>query len=908
MSTTTHTSRSSIVVAPGTSFRCGNPHCPKGKHHVFLSSRAFTMHLKNSQSCSALRYNTKNNEEDSESFSPCLQVDTESETESNDGTTPAINLLDDFPDNSALAQSPSDDSLEFHARKKLRPNFVVTSQQRSMVKLIKLLDDMNCPDYALPKILEWALENERNQVSFQSAVLNRDSNVSWMRKMLHNANCLLPKVIPTSLSSSINVDVMCFDFVPQLLSLLQDPDKMTAENLVIDIDWPVVNHYIKPEQRISEVYHGSAYKEAFKNAIKARNEQGGFRSLFVVPICLWGDATHIDQHGKFKLEPWSFSPLIFNEKARRNPDFWKVLGYVNVLKLTKAEKKKLKKGVTCQMYHKQLEVIFAHLKESSKRLKNITLPIGRNRNINVDIVCPVLYVIADTEGADKMCGRYICYSRPISRRCRVCDVSEEGFSNPEASYTIADSVQLTQTQSSGDKEMCSLSSVHHVNNAFRQLDMGGSSNGIFTATPPDVLHVVRKGLMERLAHCILEQFSSSELATLDKMAIHYHLSQKQRCKADYPKMAFTCGFTNLSFVQAHEWVGILFLLVTLAQTQSGWQLFEGAFTENENCTVPDVVNLLEAVLCFDAWLHQDEFWCHNDAPQEEATATESIRMLMNLCLAYFPNEWHVIKFHMLLHFPHFITKFGAPNNYDSQRPEHSHIAHAKRPGRRAHKTHSGQKFEAQVAQRMADTFVIQCLHNTLTENDEVNCSNGCMNLKLPYEGTLCRIHCYQDNISEVWNYTQATKASDVELKLLPGLRNFLLDFYDNEDTVICTEMHANQVLYRCHPNYRGEGPFYDWAMLQTTPCYHRPCKIVAFLPVINDSNVVNQEFEETLVVVLPCARKTQSTSTLYQEWELNNDFKIFPLSAILCPCLTITLDDSKVCVALDRKDWASKFT
>ena len=209
------------------------------------------MHLKNSQSCSALRYNNKNNNDDSESFSPSLSVNTESKG----GTTPSINLLEDFPDDSALVESPTDDSLELHARKKLRPNFVVTSQQRSMVKLIKLLDDMNCPDYALPKILEWALDNERNQVSFQSAVLKRDPNVSWMRKMLHNANCLLPKVVPTSLSSSIKVDVMCFDFVPQLLSLLQDPDKMTADNLVIDIDWPVVNHYIKPGQRISEVYH-----------------------------------------------------------------------------------------------------------------------------------------------------------------------------------------------------------------------------------------------------------------------------------------------------------------------------------------------------------------------------------------------------------------------------------------------------------------------------------------------------------------------------------------------------------------------------------------------------------------------------------------------------------------------------
>ena len=75
-----------------------------------------------------------------------------------------------------------------------------------------------------------------------------------------------------------------------------------------------------------------------------------------------------------------------------------------MLKMTKAEKKRLKKGQTCQMHHKQLNVIFSHLKESRHQLKNVTLPLGPNRNLKVDVVCPVLHVIADTEGADKMCG------------------------------------------------------------------------------------------------------------------------------------------------------------------------------------------------------------------------------------------------------------------------------------------------------------------------------------------------------------------------------------------------------------------------------------------------------------------------------------------------------------------------
>lgn len=96
------------------------------------------------------------------------------------------------------------------------------------------------------------------------------------------------------------------------------------------------------------------------------------------------------------------------------------------------------------MHHKQLNVIFSHLKESRHQLKNVTLPLGPNRNLKVDVVCPVLHVIADTEGADKMCGWHLCYSRAMSKRCQACDISKEHFSKPEALHNINDSATLTQ--------------------------------------------------------------------------------------------------------------------------------------------------------------------------------------------------------------------------------------------------------------------------------------------------------------------------------------------------------------------------------------------------------------------------------------------------------------------------------
>ena len=164
----------------------------------------------------------------------------------------------------------------------------------------------------------------------------------------------------------MSVDVVRFDFVSQLLSSLQDSDKMVQENLVMDINQPVVMHRPAHDRPFTEVLDGKACRDACWNAIKQHKARGGLRSLFVVPICCWGNATHTDQCGQFKLEPW----------ARCNSEFWKVLGCVNTLKLAKAEKKKLKEGKSCRACHRQLEVMFYHLKESLHRLRNVTLPLG----------------------------------------------------------------------------------------------------------------------------------------------------------------------------------------------------------------------------------------------------------------------------------------------------------------------------------------------------------------------------------------------------------------------------------------------------------------------------------------------------------------------------------------------------
>ena len=185
--------------------------------------------------------------------------------------------------------------------------------------------------------------------------------------VIHPNNNFLPKAVSVELNNTTKLDVVHFDFVSQLLCILQNKNMITKENLLIDIQNPS-QMYNPTDGVLREALSGTAYHEIYN---KAHANHNGTLPLLVIPICLWGDTTHIDSAGRFKLEPWSFSPLIFNEVARRNHKFWGMLGYVKNLKTTSAQKKLYKKGDTIRMYHKQLISILVSLQSCDDRLKNI---------------------------------------------------------------------------------------------------------------------------------------------------------------------------------------------------------------------------------------------------------------------------------------------------------------------------------------------------------------------------------------------------------------------------------------------------------------------------------------------------------------------------------------------------------
>ena len=92
-----------------------------------------------------------------------------------------------------------------------------------------LLDEMECPDYAFQSIMEWAHKCFEAGFDFNPKFKTCMGNLNWMYDALHNAEQMLqhlePIQLPDPLPNVKTLNVICYDFVPQLLSILQNKKK-----------------------------------------------------------------------------------------------------------------------------------------------------------------------------------------------------------------------------------------------------------------------------------------------------------------------------------------------------------------------------------------------------------------------------------------------------------------------------------------------------------------------------------------------------------------------------------------------------------------------------------------------------------------------------------------------------------
>jgi hypothetical protein len=380
----------------------------------------------------------------------------------------------------------------------------------------------------------------------------------------------------------------------------------------------------------------------------------------------------------------------------------------------------------------------------------------------------------------------------------------------------------------------------------------------------------------------------------------------------------------LTKISARERLGLVFLFVILAQFDEGWQIFEHAFRGHENTSVAQIIQVFEALLCFDAWLMQDTFWKVPDLCGAKASAKASIEKLMHMCQKSIPNikqnGWKFPKFHELLHIVDDMERFGAPRNFNAERPESLLIFAAKKPGRRAQKRHHGSMYELQSAQRVADSCLINAIHtricsqsessnigNDYAEDQEDNMSNQSIFESTGY-GTHCTLRrtagprtiLNDPGISVLWH----TQANLDGLQLSQALQNYLIKTFGSE-VHCCTEYKRDVHTFRCHPSFQSQGAIYDWINVQFETGIF-PCRL-AMIVVLDGAVTPSEKYR---LIIQPAIAATNCDSVLFREWMWTPEYYNVSPDTIVGPCFVISIKDdgSRILETKAYDMWAGEFT
>ena len=209
--------------------------------------------------------------------------------------------------------------------------------------------------------------------------MSRHRNIELLYASTRNAHSLIPTKVSVPVPHGPPCDVIAFDFVSQLLQLLQNCKIMIQENLLIDIKDPLTV-LANTNCVLSSVMSGSIYQLAYNRLIT-----NPMRELFV-PIIQWIDRTSVTGNNRFLLKPYMFTPAIFTESLQRQKDAWVYHGFLPKLKSSSAQNQSIRPGDNMRNYHAQLNAVLHSFNTSHLKLKNVWLPLGPTKQMQVDII------------------------------------------------------------------------------------------------------------------------------------------------------------------------------------------------------------------------------------------------------------------------------------------------------------------------------------------------------------------------------------------------------------------------------------------------------------------------------------------------------------------------------------------
>ena len=706
---------------------------------------------------------------------------------------------------------------------------VCSNARRVEVTLLKILTELDAPLWAFPVIMDWAFDAYQTGYDFTPSQKTYQGQLQIISKWVGMAH-MRPQVVDVTLPGKRLDDIIpvtTFDFIGQFHSLLSDKELNTEANLVINTLDPFTQ-YTPPDGLLKECLSGSWYRHAWSHMEQAT------QCDFMIPIILYIDKTQMSLSGKLSLFPVQMSLSIFTEETRRTARAWRPLGYIanEDYFFSAAERDVNDANTKNERFHTQLHEILRSFKEAQEpgALHGVSIQLGSASKL-VNLYVPLHFIIGDVEGGDQLCSRWTYRGMQCRRLCRTCDVSTANAARTDLQCNrirVADIQHLVAT--AGPDELKQMAQRPGYN-ALYTIDCGNDPFGVFSMIHTEGLHALEVGLIPYMLQILFEDIPNSRMHELDSLVKRLLKHPKQHGYSGFPRLLWQDGVTTITQLTGDMKVGKMFAIVVAALTREGETFFSECLTGGV-ATWRKMVYVFQQILCYWTWLKRDTFWMATDDAACTA-ATQSIRLMMQQIQSLWPRTeglcWSLTKLHEQFHVPVDIHRNGNHKNVHTGPQEHNHI----QVKDAAKKTQMNRKkLDLQTGWRIMELLVIQRAYDFIQTNDpttqchqEATTDPTRMGSKGSYKFSFDPND--SDNnarVSFLWNnpkYAQHIPMYQTEIIAL-----LFTSFFDLHATVdanssrrtltvpFYTEYERNKFVYRAHPQYRGEHPYYDWALVQ----------------------------------------------------------------------------------------------
>lgn len=805
-------------------------------------------------------------------------------------------------------------------------SLMITNAEHVSLEFYNLLESLGVSKSAYDKIIKFISENNMKDLS---NMLCYKSLLSNMEKRSGNDLSLTrPKQKLVYLpATQTHCQMTIFNFQQQLMSLLTNERLMAAQNLIIG---PPSNE--EQHQYYGEINTSDWYNKTKEELCKEPND-------LLVPIILFIDETTIDNAGGLHLEPVKFTLGIFNTQTRSSSEAWKYLGFIP--KLENFQLHGVPSSDVGRMRLKDYHLCLSYILEGLYSAQNSLIQWNFNGTV-CNLKFPIMFVIGDTKGQDKLVGRYANWtnSEGIVKDC-YCSRENADVLNQECrlikSLEIQELIEADrriQIQNDGNDEfqqqLKRISFYKDIDNAFSRMSFGANQFGINGACPPCLLHVfqlkfpcvVVKGFINLLG----ESDNTLGKQALNRCMNHIISFSQHQSERGFPDITtYKDKIDHLKSYSAEEKYARVFALYLFSLTDISINLIEQnmpALKKRDNAPtrhqfqsiLASYRKLLEETLTIYQWLYKEEHKKVHIKPIQRASLQTLAHEPINNYLSLFKsvlNDQHggysegisckFPKFHLIQHFPLYIARYGSAKNYNGGPCERNHKG-TKKHARRTQRNHSTLSYQTATNHTNHD-ILSQTLQSYnlqfVDDNDEdLNSSDGEEgNVMKSSKST--RYEIFYESLTKKcilkWEkrHGQPGRAYDDDMLATVAHKLWedrMVNLPTNISIPCFTELHYKGMLFRAHPDYRSSlNPWFDWANFKWEGIDHDvPGRIFMFLDLRNvPDNPLGNDIFVVIQSALSIAQNLQNNRAkdlkLCTFWTMEDKYRIISVDCISSP-------------------------